>query len=116
LKRPDGEWSLLVIDRDQENAHCVRVAFRGSADSTVGFAGPVEIATFGSTQYRWKPPRTRFMAHAEIAAAPTVVSYTNGTPDPDGPILRSKQDGTKDALYNLPAASVVVVRGGITAR
>src|SRR5208337_5359152 len=115
LKRPDGNWSLLVVNRDQENAHRVRIAFRGAADSGTGFAGPVEIATFGSAQYKWNPPRTRFMAHAEIAAAPTTVAYTNGTADPDGPILRSKQDGGKAAVYDLPASSVVVIRGKIAA-
>jgi F5/8 type C domain len=117
LKRPDGEWSLLVVNRDQENVHRVRIAFScavpGKPDSAAGFAGPVEIATFGSAQYKWNPPRTRFMAHAEIAAAPTVVAYTNGTADPDGPIVRSKQDGGKDAVYDLPAASVVVIRGKV---
>jgi hypothetical protein len=119
LKRPDGEWSLLVVNRDQENAHRVRIAFRGAfsgkPDSIGTFAGPVEIATFGSAQYKWNPPRTRFMAHAEIAAAPTIVAYTNGTADPDGPILRSKQDATQGTSYDLPAASVVVIRGRIGA-
>ncbi len=113
LKRPDGEWSLMIVNRDQENAHRVRIAFRGTGDSTAGFTGPVEIATFGSAQYKWNPPRTRFMAHAEIAAAPTIVAYTNGTADPDGPILRSKQNGGKDTVYDLPAASVVVIRGSV---
>jgi hypothetical protein len=120
LKRPDGEWSLLAVNRDQENSHRVRISFRGAfpgtPDASAGFAGPVEIAIFGSAQYKWNPPRTRFMAHAEIAAAPTVVAYTNGTADPDGPILRSTQDGAKDTIYDLPAASVVVIRGSIAAR
>jgi F5/8 type C domain len=111
LKRPDGEWSLLVVNRDQENSHRVRIAFRRDHDSASGFDGPVEIATFGSAQYKWNPPRTRFAAHAEIAAAPTVIAYTNGIADPDGPIARSKQTATKDTSYDLPAASVVVIRG-----
>ena len=111
LKRPDGKWSLLVVNRDQQNSHRVRITFRGVADSAAGFAGPVEIATFGSAQYKWNPPWTRFMAHAEIAASPTVVAYKNGTADPDGPILRSQQNGTKETLYDLPASSVVVIRG-----
>ncbi len=113
LNRPDAEWSLLVVNRDQENSHRIRVAFRMSDTSAGGFVGPVETATFGSPQYKWNPPRTRFMAHAEIAAAPTVVAYTNGTADPDGPILRSKQEGGQNAVYDLPAASVVVIRGRI---
>ena len=113
LKRPDGEWSLLVVNRDQQNSHRVRIAFRGDTDSAAGFVGPVAIATFGSNQYKWNPPRTRFMAHAEIAAAPTIVAYTNGTADPDGPILRSQQNGTEETLYDLPASSVVVIRGNV---
>jgi len=111
--------TTLVVNRDQENPHRVRIAFRGALpdkpDSCATFAGPVEIATFGSAQYKWNPPRTRFIAHAEIAAAPTVVAYTNGTADPDGPILRSKQNGRKDTVYDLPAASVVVIRGRVAA-
>ena len=113
LKRPDGEWSLLVVNRDQQNAHRVRIAFRGDAEPAASFAGPVEVAIFGSGQYKWNPPLTRFMAHAEEAAKPTIVAYTNGTADPDGPILRSKQEGKKDAVYDLPAASVVVLRGKV---
>ncbi|MGA7566621.1 MAG: discoidin domain-containing protein [Terriglobales bacterium] len=113
LKRPDGEWSLLIVNRDQENAHRVRIAFRKDVGSSESFTGPLEIATFGSEQYKWNPPRTRFMAHAEVAAAPTIVAYTNGAADPDGPIARSQQHGTKDTFYDLPAASVVVVRGKI---
>ena len=113
LKRPDGDWSLLVVNRDQQNSHRVRIAFHGGDDLTAGFAGPVEIATFGSAQYKWNPPRTRFMAHAEIAAAPTIVAYTNGTADPDGPILRSRQNGNQETLYDLPASSVVVIRGKV---
>ena len=55
------------------------------------------------------------MAHAEVAAGRTIVAYTNGTADPDGPILRSKQDGKKDTVYDLPPASVVVISGKIAA-
>jgi hypothetical protein len=113
LKRPDGEWSLLVVNRDQENGHRVRIAFRMSQTSAGGFWGPVEVATFGSAQYKWNPPLTRFMAHAEEAAKPTIVAYTNGRADPDGPILRSNQNGGQNAVYDLPAASVVVIRGRI---
>jgi F5/8 type C domain len=113
LKRPDGKWSLLVVNRDQQNAHRARIAFRGDAGTVTGFAGRVDVAIFGSDQYRWNPPRTRFMAHAETAAAPTVVAYTNGSADPDGPVLRSQQEGTEETLYNLPPSSVVVIRGSV---
>jgi len=120
LKRPDAQWSLLVINRDQQNSHGVRIAFKDAKNANTavagpfGFAGPVEIATFGSAQYHWNPPRTRFMAHAELAAAPTVVAYTNGAADPDGPIAHAKQNASKDTVYQLPPASVVVIRGKLS--
>ena len=109
LKRPDGQWSVMAVNRDQETPHKVRVVFRdGSA-----FAGTVETATFGSGQYQWRPPRTRFVAHAEQAAQNTIVIVNNGIADPDGPIARQTINAGKDTEYELPAASVVVIRGKI---
>jgi hypothetical protein len=113
LKRPDGQWAVLAVNRDQENGHRVRIQFHKDDGATLEFAGPVEIATFGSQQYKWNPPLTRFMAHAENAGAPTIVSYTNGTADPDGPILHSRQNATQETMYDLPPASVVVIRGKV---
>ena len=111
LKRPDGQWSLLVVNRDQENAHRVRIAFKDAGSGGAGFVGPVEISTFGSAQYHWNPSQTRFVAHADQDAAPTVVTETKGVADPDGPVVRAKQTAGKDTVYELPAASVVVIRG-----
>jgi hypothetical protein len=104
----------MVVNRDQETAHRVKIAFRDKGSAATSFAGPVEISTFGSAQYRWNPPKTRFMAHAEEAAGRTVVSYTNGVADPDGPIARAKLDAGKDTTFDLPAASVVVIRGKLS--
>ncbi len=116
VKRPDGKWSLMLVNRDQETAHKVRVAFRGESAREESFAGPVEIATFGSEQYKWHPSHTRFEAHAEHAAERTVVAYTKGWADPDGPIARTKLTAGKDTLYEVPAASVVVIRGSVGSR
>jgi len=57
------------------------------------------------------------MAHAEKPATEhTVVVTSKGWADPDGPIAHAKQTAGKDTLYDLPAASVVVIRGQVTAR
>jgi hypothetical protein len=77
------------------------------------FSGSVEVSTFGRNQYQWHPAETRFMAHAEHAAELEVVANTKGMADPDGPVMHSRQNGGKDAWYDLPAASVVVIRGKI---
>jgi len=113
VKRPDGKWAVMAVNRDQQNAHRVRIAFEGAADKTSGFAGPVEVSTFGSAQYQWHPGQTRFMAHAENAAQPTIVPTTRGSADPDGPIAHSKLTAEIGTMYDLPAASVVVIRGSV---
>jgi F5/8 type C domain len=112
VKRPDGQWSLMAVNRDQENAHRVRISFHDQTAAEANFfSGSVEISTFGKNQYQWHPAETRFLPHAEHAGEPSVVANTKGTADPDGPVLHSSQAAGKDAWYDLPAASVVVIRG-----
>jgi F5/8 type C domain len=114
VKRPDGKWAVMAVNRDQQNAHRVRVSFNGPSDKESGFAGPIEISTFGSAQYQWHPGQTRFMAHAENGGERTIVATTKGNADPDGPILHAKVIAQKDTLYELPAASVVIIRGNLS--
>ncbi len=117
LKRPDGQWSLLVVNRDQQNAHRVRIEFHNqSSGESDSFFGPVEISTFGKGQYQWHPGHTRYVGHAEYQAEPSVVAETFGGADPDGPVLHAGRNVSADTTYELPAASVVVVRGNIRAR
>ncbi len=119
VRRPDGQWSLMIVNRDQQNAHRVRIAFQGQEPAgrpASAFAGPVEISTFGKDQYQWHPGTTRFMAHAEHAGEHSVVANTKGVADPDGPVIRQKQNAGRDTSYDLPAASIVVIRGKIGAR
>ena len=111
VKRPDGQWAVMAVNRDQEAAHKVRISFHEEGSKDVHFVGPVEIATFGSGQYQWHPPRTRFMAHAEQSAQNTIVVENVGMADPDGPIARTKITAANDTEYDLPAASVIVIRG-----
>jgi hypothetical protein len=106
----------MAVNRDQQNAHRVRIAFEGAAEKTSSFSGPVEVSTFGSAQYQWHPAQMRFMAHAENAAQPTIVATTRGTADPDGPIIHTKVAAEKDTMFDLPAASVVVIRGNVSGK
>ena len=97
LKRPDGQWSLLVINKDYDHPHRVRIAFRSeSAQAEREFSGPVTVITFGKAQYQWHPDRKQ------------------GYADPDGPPVESTVQGGAHALYTLPAVSLNVVRGRIS--
>jgi len=113
VKRPDGKWSVMAVNRDQQNAHNVRITFEGLNDKNGNFAGPLEVSRFGSDQYQWHPAQTRFMAHAEQSGKPTIVTTSTGRADPDGPIAHTKIEAGKGTLFDLPAASVVVIRGNI---
>jgi F5/8 type C domain len=97
LLRPDGQWSLMVVNRDQENAHEVHIVFDESGGSKQFFAGPVSATTFGSAQYKWHP------------------TALGGFPDPDGPMVRSTIQADAGTVYDLPQASITVLRGNITA-
>ena len=96
--RPDGQWSLLLINKDHDNAHSVRITF-SDADRKVerAYVGQVTMVTFGKDQYRWHPNRKQ------------------GYAEPDGPAVTSTMQATADAIYTLPSASVTVVRGKIAA-
>jgi hypothetical protein len=95
--RPDGQWSVMLINKDYDNHHQVSIAFRGGdggADTT--FAGPVTMITFGKNQYQW---------HS---------GGREGHADPDGPAVSSTVQGGVDAQYDLPPASVTILRGKIS--
>jgi NedA-like, galactose-binding domain len=96
VHRPDGNWSVMLVNRDEKNAHTVRVVFENSGDrQSAAFSGPVQQVTFGSEQYVWK----------DQGAA----SYA----DPDGPPLGATAPGGPQATFTLPKASITVLRGRI---
>jgi hypothetical protein len=95
VARPDGQWALLVVNKDQHNAHPVRIAFDGKDGAPQSFAGPATVITLGPAQYRW---------HAK---------GPDGYADPDGPPARATVAAGPNAVFELPAASVSVIRGRI---
>lgn len=98
LHRPDGQWSLLLINKDHDHSHRVRVRFQDkNANRTSYFAGQIARISFGKEQYHWHSDRKK------------------GYADPDGPPARSVIGAEQDTNYDLPAASVTVLRGPLAA-
>jgi hypothetical protein len=96
LLRPDGQWALLVVNKDHDRAHDLRITFRDSdSKSERGFAGPVQMVTFGAKQYQWHP------------------DGANGYANPDGPPATSSITAGAETSYTIPEASVTVIRGKI---
>jgi hypothetical protein len=100
-----------MVNRDQETAHRVKIAFDQAGGASTGYAGIVNMVTFGRDQYMWHPSKTHFMAHAAHAGDPPVNANGPGHADPDGPALRRQIDANNDTSFELPASSVTVITG-----
>jgi len=112
VKRPDGQWALLVVNRDQFNGHKVKIAFENEdAHAASAFSGSVDITSFGRSQYEWHPARTKFLAHAETPGENSISATTMGNANPDGPPSHTTINATRDTEYELGPASVTVIRG-----
>jgi hypothetical protein len=88
VSRPDGFWSLMIINKDQSNPHEIKIGFEGSTNS---FSGPITTITFGSEQYMWKS------------------EGPNGHPEPNLPPV-TKTLPASTSTITLPKASVTVFR------
>ena len=96
VHRPDGNWSLMLVNRDETHPHTVHVLFEDSASQrTASFSGPVTQVSFGSEQYVWKD------------------AGANSYADPDGPPVGAMVPGGPQATFTLPKASVTVLRGHV---
>jgi hypothetical protein len=85
VQLPDRQWSVMIINKDQSNAHKVRLAF----DDGKPFPAQ-SMVTFGSEQYVWR--------------SEAITSHA----DPNTPPVRSQVQGD---IVELPKASITVVRG-----
>jgi F5/8 type C domain/Glycosyl hydrolases family 39 len=96
-KRPDGDWSLMILNKDPSNAHEVDIAFEnGGKEAAARFAGTVKKVTFGAAEYVWRPLGPA--SHAE----------------PDGPVKRENVTWKDGQKVLLPKASVVVLTGRVS--
>jgi hypothetical protein len=95
VRRPDGNWSLLLVNRDEAEPHRIRVSFAGAGSKGTGFSGPVRMVSFGSEQYVWKSAGKS--SHA----------------DPDGPAVGSTIMADSQTIFTLPKASITVLRGSL---
>jgi len=96
LLRPDQQWAVMLVNKDRDNPHEIRIEFQDSkAGRTKSFSGTVTMITFGSEQYQW---------HA---------NGKEGYPQPDGPAARSSLKASSATRFTLPKASVTVLRGKV---
>jgi len=98
LHRPDGNWSIMLVNRDETNPHTVRVLFDAPGQKRSAlFDGPTTFVTFGSQQYVW------------------INDGPNSHPDPDNPPAAKILNANSQTTFTLPPASINVIRGKISA-
>lgn len=94
LHRPDGNWSLLLVNRDENHSHTVRVSFEHTKDKrNSSFSGNVSWSSFGSDQYVW------------------INDGPNSHPDPNLPPAATTIYADAQTVFTLPKASITVLRG-----
>ena len=91
LNRPDGTWSLMLINKDPSKTYRVNVTFNEASGGKTHFASPVHQTTFSPAQYLW---------HS---------NGRNGYANPDGPANVQTVSGGPIATYLLPAYSLTVL-------
>jgi hypothetical protein len=98
VHRPDGNWSLMLVNRDETNPHAVRIVFEdANSKREASFSGPVTFVTFGSDQYVW------------------INDGPNSHADPDNPPVATTIKGESGTVFTLPKASITVLRGKVGA-
>ncbi len=111
LHRPDDQWSVLLVNRDQSAAHKVRIVF---GDPQTGkynaLKDEVHYTAFGSGEYAWHPSPVRPMAHP-LQLGELVISPDLGYAEPDGPPKQATLTLKAGDEIEVPAATIVVVRG-----
>lgn len=90
LHRPDGLWSLMLINKDPNQAHEARIVFWNKS-GTSAFATPLDVVQFSPRQYQLSSDREN---PVPIKSDPPA-RFTVGPPAP----------------INLPAYSLTVIRG-----
>jgi hypothetical protein len=95
LLRPDGQYSIMLINKDRNDGQPVTVAFHDGSGTDRHFVGPVTMVTFGSEQYVWHP------------------NGPDGSPKPDGPARATTLLGGEGTVYPLPQASITILRGRV---
>jgi F5/8 type C domain-containing protein len=96
VHRPDGQWVVMLVNRDENTPHTARVVFDNTKNKrTASFSGPVTLVTFGSEQYVWKN------------------DGENSHADPDGPPVATILPEKPERAFVLPKASITVLRGNV---
>ncbi len=94
VERPDGDWSVMLVNKDRENDRQVSIIFADEQTRRARhFHGKVERITLSPAEYQWQE------------------GPTGGHASPDGPAAKATLDAAANGIYTLPKSSIVILRG-----
>jgi hypothetical protein len=97
VRRPDGNWSVMLVNRDENNPQPVRLSFEDAKNKRASsFSGAVTFVTFGSEQYVW------------------INDGPNSHADPDHAPVATTIQADGQTTFTLPKASITVLRGKLS--
>ncbi len=119
VKRPDGKWSVMLVNKDKDHDHAVKVVFADKVNKQNRFfSGPVERIVFGPAEYQWHLNPVSVSTHKGTDAegqGHRPRRARTGHAEPDGPASESSITAHgPDTLYMLPKSSIIVLRGELT--
>jgi hypothetical protein len=111
VERPDGQWSVMLVNKDRDSDHSVKMTFTDTVPGANRYlSGKVDRIVFGAAEYQWHPDPAPSDAKPERGGR-----GGTGHADPDGPPSRSTLTAAgPETLYQLPRASIIVLRGRIS--
>jgi hypothetical protein len=98
VHRPDGLWSLMLINRDPDRVFQTRLLFRHDSSGAVGgFQGPLDLYQFFAQQY--------------LLGGPPDSPYPVKSDSPEHTVIQA--DNSRGTQITLPSHSLTVIRGAL---
>jgi hypothetical protein len=115
LQRPDGKWSIMLVNKDKDRDQAVKVRFSDPVtNQNRFFSGAVDRIVFGPGEYVWHADFAPGTGNEDRSGQRNHVTSRHAAPD--GPPSKSTaMSRGSDTTYELPKASIVVLRGELTA-
>ena len=96
-RRPDGQWAVLILNKDAARRQSVTVNFAGPGQPPAGWVGPHAVSQYSAKQYAWLPKRD------------------DGHPKLSEPPVQFTTEAGKPFSLSLPPMSITVVKGPVKA-
>jgi hypothetical protein len=97
LRRPDGLWSLLLINKDPKQSFDLKLGFRHGGEREMKLAPPIDIYQYSETQY--------------VLGGPAKDPYPIRAQEPAHKIIKSTRSTNS---LTLPPFSMTIVRGPLS--